>query len=85
MLPMIFRKVDPGKVLKNLEVTNVDFQPTSGNNDPIFHPFVLRFSEAVETVAQRCSIRKVFLEISQVSQENTCARVSFLIKLQACI
>ena len=29
---------------------------------------------------QRCSIKKVFLEISQISQENTCARVSFLIK-----
>ena len=26
---------------------------------------------------------KVFLEISQNSQESTCARVSFLIKLQA--
>ena len=26
---------------------------------------------------------KVFLEISQSSQENTCARVSFLMKLQA--
>ena len=32
---------------------------------------------------QRCSVKKVFLEISQNSQENTCARVSFLIKLQA--
>ena len=29
------------------------------------------------------SVKKVFLEISQNSQENTCARVSFLIKLQA--
>ena len=29
----------------------------------------------------RCSVKKVFLEISQNSQENTCARVSFLIKL----
>ena len=28
--------------------------------------------------------KKVFLEISQNSQKNTCARVSFLIKLQAC-
>ena len=28
-------------------------------------------------------LKKVFLEISQNSQENTCARVSFLIKLQA--
>ena len=27
--------------------------------------------------------KKVFLEILQNSQENTCARVSFLIKLQA--
>ena len=26
---------------------------------------------------------KMFLEISQNSQENTCARVTFLIKLQA--
>ena len=36
-----------------------------------------------EAVAQRCSVKKVFLEISQNSQENNCARVSFLIKLQA--
>ena len=32
---------------------------------------------------QRCAIKKVFLGISQNSQENTCVRVSFLIKLQA--
>ena len=31
----------------------------------------------------RCSVKKVFLEISQNSQENTCARATFLIKLQA--
>ena len=30
-----------------------------------------------------CSVEKVFLEISQNSQENTCTRVSFLIKLLA--
>ena len=30
------------------------------------------------------SLKKVYLEISQNSQENTCATVSFLIKLQAC-
>ena len=40
---------------------------------------VLLFSR--EAVAQRCSVKKVFLEISQNSQENTCATVSFLIKL----
>ena len=31
----------------------------------------------------RCSVKKVFLEISHNSQDNTCARDSFLIKLQA--
>ena len=40
----------------------------------------MRFLEAV---AQACSAKKVFLKISQNSQENTCARVSILIKLQA--
>ena len=41
------------------------------------------FSIFIEAVVQRCSVKKVFLEISQNSQENNCARVSFLIKLQA--
>ena len=36
-----------------------------------------------EAVVQRCSVKKVFLELTQNSQENTCVRVSFLIKLQA--
>ena len=36
-----------------------------------------------EAVVQRCSIKKVFFRISQNSQENTCARVSFLIKAWA--
>ena len=36
-----------------------------------------------EAVAQRFSVKKVLLEISQISQESTCVRVSFLIKLQA--
>ena len=36
-----------------------------------------------EAVTQRCSVKKVLLEISQNSQENSCARVFYLIKLQA--
>ena len=36
-----------------------------------------------EAVTLSCSVRKVFLEILQNSQGNTCARVSSLIKLQA--
>ena len=39
--------------------------------------------KTLEAVTQRCSVKKVFLEISQNPQENACARVSFLIKLQA--
>ena len=30
-----------------------------------------------EAVAQMCFVKKVLVEISQNSQENTCARVSF--------
>ena len=41
------------------------------------------FSINVEASVQACSLKKIFLEISQNSQENTCARFSFLIKLQA--
>ena len=36
-----------------------------------------------EAVAKECSGKKVFLKISQNSQENICVVVSFLIKLQA--
>ena len=36
-----------------------------------------------EAVVQRCSVKKLFLKISQYSQENTCAKASLLIKLQA--
>ena len=36
-----------------------------------------------EAVSRRCSVKRVFLEIWQNSQKNICARVSFLIKLQA--
>ena len=33
-----------------------------------------------EAVVQRCSVKKVFLDILQNSQENTCAKVSFFNK-----
>ena len=41
-------------------------------------------SEFIEAVTRDVLWKKVLLEISQNSQENTCVRVSFLIKLQAC-
>ena len=45
--------------------------------------FNLLPSRNIEAVAQGRFVKKVFLEIGQNSQESTCARVSFLIKLQA--
>ena len=35
------------------------------------------YSKCKEAVARRCSVKKVFLKISQYSLENTCARISF--------
>ena len=32
-----------------------------------------------EALVRRCAVKKMFLEISQNLQENTCARASFLI------
>ena len=43
----------------------------------IFFEILASFeSECTEAVIQRCSVKKVFLEISQKSQENTCPKVS---------
>ena len=39
--------------------------------------------EILRSSHRRCSVRKEVLRISQNSQENTCTRVSLLIKLQA--
>ena len=38
------------------------------------------FQILTETISRMSSVKKAFLEIWQNSQENTCARVSFLIK-----
>ena len=38
--------------------------------------FETHFKIFIEAVAQTCSVKKVFLEISQNSQESTCAIVS---------
>ena len=42
-----------------------------------------RITHNTVAAVRRCSVKKVSLEITQHLQENTCARVSFLIKLQA--
>ena len=42
-----------------------------------FEIIVLFHSEYPEAVVQRCSVKNVFLRISQNSQKNTCVGVSF--------
>ena len=42
-----------------------------------------KYIKNLQAVVRRWSVKKVFLEISQNSQEDSCARVSFLLKLQA--
>ena len=46
-----------------------------------FQRLLLNYPAAV---AQRRSVKKMFLKISQNSQEDACARISFLIKLSSC-
>ena len=40
-------------------------------------PGLFMLQETAEAVVQGCSVKEVFSEILQNSQENTCARVSF--------
>ena len=42
----------------------------------------LKMYQNLEAVFWKCSVKTVLLKISRNSQENSCARVSFLIKLQ---
>ena len=41
------------------------------------------YQQHAEALFKRCFVKNVFLKISQNSQENTCARVCFLIRLKA--
>ena len=53
-------------------------------NDLDENSISLSFSSLyLEAIAHGCSVKKMFLKIMQFSQENTYARVSLLIKLQA--
>ena len=47
--------------------------------DPFRVPFKQQqsFKQYPQAVVLRCSVKKLFLEISENSQENTCARVPF--------
>ena len=70
------------KVICNFFITNIiPFSVTRKLNQLCCSCFFLKSIlydlKRTEAVVQRCSVRKVFLKISQNSQENTCVRVSF--------
>ena len=50
-----------------------------GSFDLHLLPYIFFLTRSQEAVAQTRSVKKMFLEISQNSQENTCAKVYFLI------
>ena len=68
--------------LLRLHVTSCVYNRLFSNFYTVYNFFSIK-SFFLETVSQRCSVKKVFLEISKNSQESACARVCFLIKLQA--
>ena len=58
---------------------NIAFDSESTFRIPLKLDFRVPISEAV---VRRCSVKKVFLKVSQNSQENSFARGSFLIELK---
>ena len=44
---------------------------------PLFSRWIENIDAYIEAVVQRCSVKKMLLEISQNSQENTCDRGFF--------
>ena len=75
------------KINKNFsDRTNIEFNVPQSS---VLRPLLFNIDmtdlfyecEDSEAVVSRCSVEKMFLEISKNLQENTCARDSFLIKL----
>ena len=65
------------------DIYNIHFPKNNKNGKFKVFVFIRALTHITEAVVRRCSVEKVFIEISQNSQENTYARVSFLIKFQA--
>ena len=79
---MIFKFLRAAFFEQNYRLGQTDYKTTE------FEAVVTRLSNAVSQQEQKQSTggvlqKNMFLKVSQNSQENTCARVSFLIKLQA--
>ena len=70
------------KVLSNEKFCPAKILSDIGLSDKVQDFFIIN-TFITEAVVLRCSVKDVFFEISQNLQENTCSRVSFLIKSQA--
>ena len=72
------------KETKNISypLSKVALRSMMGQSSILRLKLLIQFKTALGAVVRRCYIKKLFLEISQNSQENTCAKISFLIKLQ---
>ena len=55
--------------------------PLEVNKPRTFFDYLLEPIKYAEAVVQRCSVKKLFQEILQISQETNCAWVYFLIEL----
>ena len=66
-------------VTRGFEIATRGFELVTPNSCFTFPPVRIAFHSITTTSShRRCSVKKVFLEISQNSQENSCAKVSFL-------
>ena len=63
----------------NCQTMNLKTNATGVFKESLLREKVFFAYSLSEAVVRSCSVKKVFSEISQKSQENTCARVSFLI------
>ena len=68
------------KHIRIRDIINLIFKRKAREN--IEYILSSKFIVNAEAVTQRCSVKKLFSEVSQNSQENTCTRVTFSIKLQ---
>ena len=75
----------PRSTSLNFNSSGVNFKPSMSLNHLCKMLLDISFQSSTKTdaVSRSCFVKKGFLKISQNWQENTCARVSFLIKLQA--
>ena len=77
--PEVFCKKGVFENFAKEKVFSCEFSEIFKNN--FFHrkpPLAASKKRKAEAVFRKCSVKKVFLEILQNSQESTCTRVSFL-------